>query len=394
MIANTAPTRVFVDLAPLAADGTNGGAGPFVLGLLAGLLERPGLDLHLLVKPEAAAAVEPLEERGARLHLLGRDVFEPRWLLRRRRLLPRALRRPLDLLLADRASLRRRGADVLFSPLQTATFHEPGLRHVAIAYDFQDLDHPEFFTPHERRRRAELRPHLRRADMVVAISGATGEVAVSRVGLRPERVTVLPPVLAARAPLANATLGAALSSLGLSPGAFAVYPANYWPHKNHARLLEALAVPPLADDPSFLLVLCGALEGERSGLAAEVERRGLSARVRVLPYQPEETVTALIQGARLLVFPSLFEGFGIPVLEAFALGTPVACSDLPALRELARDAALRFDPGVPGAIGEALARLWEDAALREGLVRPGRERARDVLGGDTVGSYAALLAGA
>lgn len=394
MIANRAPTRVFVDLAPLSADGTNGGAAPFVLALLAGLLDRPGLVLHLLVKPGALAAVGSLQARGAQVLLLGQDAFEPRFLLRRRRLLPGALRRPLDLLLPDRASLRRLGADVLFSPLQTATFHEPLLRHVAVAYDFQDLDHPEFFTAHERRRRAELRLHLRRADTVVAISEATKDAAVRRVGVRPERLTVLPPVAGTRRPLTPEALAAALAPLELTPGGFAVYPANYWPHKNHARLLDALCVPPLSEEPSFRLVLCGALEAGRRLLAEEVERRGLSARVKILTYQPEETVTALIQGARLLVFPSLFEGFGIPVLEAFALGTAVACSGLPALCELAGDGAVLFDAADPAAIGRAARALWDDPELRRRTAAAGSGRARAVLAADTVGAYAEILAGA
>ena len=108
-----------------------------------------------------------------------------------------------------------------------------------------------------------------------------------------------------------------------------MYPANFWPHKNHERLLAATARI-VREEPEFLLVLCGALDEDRERLRGRVEALGLEANVRLLPYLEDADVTALLEGAEFLVFPSLFEGFGLPVLEAMALGTPVACSDLPA----------------------------------------------------------------
>src|SRR5207244_3136475 len=164
MIREANRPRVFVDLAPLAPDGTNGGSRPFVLELLSRLQSRDVCELHLLVKRPAAALLSGLLERGASLHLLGEEIHEPRRLLR---LMRRAFSRP------DRDSLRARGASLLFSPLGTAAFHERGLAHVAVAYDFQELSHPDFFTPPERRRRRGFRADLLRATRVVALSEAT-----------------------------------------------------------------------------------------------------------------------------------------------------------------------------------------------------------------------------
>ena len=119
---------------------------------------------------------------------------------------------------------------------------------------------------------------------------------------------------------------------------------------------------------------------------------GLEEIVRVLPYLDGADTTALIEGAELLVFPSLYEGFGIPVLEAMALETPVACSDLPALLELAGDGALFFDPGDEAAIGEAILRLRTEDETRERLVRLGKARA-DAYGAiDVAGGYHEVLA--
>jgi glycosyltransferase involved in cell wall biosynthesis len=386
--------RVFVDLAPLSPDGGNGGARLFVLDLLGELLGRPeSPEIHLLVKPDAEESVSALAAKGAFVHRLGPglDVEEPRKILRTRRRLHGFFQPLLDLAAPDRASLKRLGADVLFSPLGTAAFHEAGLPHVVVAYDFQDLVYPEFFDADERRRRIEFRGDLRRADRVVAISQATKLMAVERVHVKAERIAVLPPIAGAlRQPLDARDAIARLDALGLFRAEYAVYPANFWPHKNHERLLAAVGRV-AAEAPDFLLVLCGALDEARVALQDKTREMGLAGHVRVLPYLDDADTTALLQGAELLVFPSLFEGFGIPVLEALALGVPVACSDLPALLELAGDAALFFDPADDAGMAQCILRLWREDKTREGLVGRGVLRAQSYADVDVASRYAEIL---
>jgi glycosyltransferase involved in cell wall biosynthesis len=386
--------RVFVDLAPLSPDGENGGARLFTLDLLSALLGRPDAhEIHLLVKPRAEASVAPLLAQGAVLHRLGPglDVEEPRKILRTRRRLHGFFQPLLELAAPDRTSLKRLGAEVLFSPLGTAAFHETGLPHVVVAYDFQDLEYPQFFDADERRRRIEFRGDLRRADRVVAISEATKLMAVERVHVASDRISVLPPVAGPlRRPLDPRDALARLDALGLFRAEYALYPANFWPHKNHERLLAA-AARVAREDPDFVLVLCGALDGAREALRARAEAAGLAGSVRVLPYLGEADTTALIEGAELLVFPSLFEGFGIPVLEAMALRTPVACSDLPALLELAGDAALFFDPSDEAGIAQSILRLRTEDETRERLVTKGLARAERVAKIDVAKGYHGIL---
>lgn len=380
--------HVFVDLSTLPPDGSSGGVGRFVLGLLEGLAGKGGAHhFTALVKAGAAAILEPLRSPNLDVAILGKDIAEPRRLRRELRRLPAAFARSIP----DRDSLRRRGADALFSPLFTALFHEPGLSHVAVAHDFQELSYPDFFDEEERRRRAAFRRDLGRADRVVAISEATKRDGVGKARLDPARITVLPPIAGAlRKPLPTAEQAPLLSRLDLSPDGFAVYPANYWPHKNHERLLGAL-VRARGAAPDLRLVLCGALEAGRERLLTAVRDRGLAGAVRVFPYLSDTEVTVLLQSARFLVFPSLFEGFGIPVLEAMAFGTPVACSDIPALREVAGDAAAFFEPQDETSIAGALELLWMSDETRKRLSRDGRSRAGRWAGIDTVGEYRKLL---
>ena len=110
------------------------------------------------------------------------------------------------------------------------------------------------------------------------------------------------------------------------------------------------------------------------GLLERVEALGLGGQVLPLGFLPPADLDAVYRLARLVVFPSLFEGFGMPVLEAFRAGVPVACSNATAVPEVAGDAALLFDPTDPSAIAGAIRAAWTDEPLRARLVARGRER--------------------
>ena len=252
--------------------------------------------------------------------------------------------------------LRRRlaGIDVVHFPL---TVPVPPVRDRPVAvtlHDVQHLDLPSLFSPATRAfRRLAYDRAARRADAVIVVSGFVRERAVERLGLDPARVHVVP-------------LG--VDRQAFHPGAeprepFLLYPARAWPHKNHARLLDAFRLL-RRERPELRLVLTGGGH----------ERTPRPEGVEVLGDVPPARLTELYRRAACLVFPSLYEGFGLPPLEAMASGCPVAAADLPAVREVCGDAAALFDPYEPEAIAagvaDALARAGELAA--RGLERAGR----------------------
>lgn len=383
------PLKVFVDLAPLAADGSNGGAAILVLRLLRALIARPDAhEYHLLAKPAAESSVSSLLGGDAVLHRIGPglEVEEPRRFRREIRRLPPALAS----LFPDPGALRRRGADVLFSPLGTAAFHEPRLRHVAVIHDgFQELTFPEFFSEKEKRRRREFRSDLRRVDRIVVVSESSRVEALGHLRLSPDRIVAIPNAIGIPAPREGARENLP-PERSFAPGSYLLYPANAWPHKNHERLIRAFALA-LARMEDAKLVLCGHFFQARDRLQRLAAGEKVDERVVFLPFLPEREAWALIRNARLLVFPSLYEGFGMPVLEAMALGTPVACSDLPPLREVAGEAALFFEPRDETSIADALQLLWTSASTREALAEAGRHRAADWAAVDSVGAYHRLL---
>jgi glycosyltransferase involved in cell wall biosynthesis len=146
------------------------------------------------------------------------------------------------------------------------------------------------------------------------------------------------------------------------------------PHKNLSALIAALALIPAEQRP--VLVLPGyATEYERE-LRQLAAAKGLAADVRFLEWISAEDLEGLWGLTTAFVFPSLYEGFGLPVLEAMDRGVPVACSNASSLPEVAGDAALSFDPHDERLIAEAIVRLLDDHALRETLIARGEERAR------------------
>ena len=167
----------------------------------------------------------------------------------------------------------------------------------------------------------------------------------------------------------EADLAATRSSLEL-PERFLFYPGQTWPHKNHEGLLEALALirerhgetPPL---------VCS---GHRNELQPKLERRaeelGLQDAVRFVGFVEPLRLRCLYQLATAVLFPSRFEGWGMPVTEAFSLGVPVACSNTTSLPEVAGDAALLFDPESAEEMAEAAWSLWTDARAPSGPDRP------------------------
>ncbi len=268
-------------------------------------------------------------------------------------------------------------ADVVHFPL-TLGF----LTTVPSIYQPHDLQHvhlPEFFTPEEvARRDLTYRAYCERASLVVMMTSSGKQDLIDQFGLPADKIAVIPggSVLSHYPTPSDGDLEAVGERLGL-PERFMLYPAQTWPHKNHERLLEALAV--VRDrDGAAITVICPGRENDGLG---RVERRaaelGLSGQIRFPGFVTPLELRSLYALATALVFPSLFEGWGLPVSEAFSVGLPVACSNIPPLQDVAGDAALTFDPQSPEEIADRMLRLWTDEELRDSLAERGRRRSEE-----------------
>lgn len=251
------------------------------------------------------------------------------------------------------------------------------LTSVPSVYHPHDLQHvhlPQFFSRHERAlREAHYGAFCRQASEVVVTSRWTRDDVISHFGLDPARVSIVPwaPVVTAYPEPSAAQLDEARARLRL-PERFVLFPAQTWPHKNHARLLESLAL--LRRDCGLVVpfVSSGSLTPHHRELERLAESLGLANHVRWLGFVSPIDLQCLYRLTTAVVIPTRFEAASGPLWEAFASGVPAACSNVTSLPEQAGDAALVFDPDDTHAIADAIASLWNDASLREELVRRGR----------------------
>jgi glycosyltransferase involved in cell wall biosynthesis len=162
------------------------------------------------------------------------------------------------------------------------------------------------------------------------------------------------------------------------PEKFIFYPAQFWLHKNHARLITALAKVK-KKHPDILLVLVGSKKNAHEDVEDRIKSLGLSYQVRILGYVPNNHMPEFYRRARAMVMPTFFGPTNIPPLEAFALGCPVAVSNIYGIPEQVGDAALLFDPNSVDEIADCIERLWQDDALCASLISKGY--ARSVLWG-------------
>jgi glycosyltransferase involved in cell wall biosynthesis len=286
----------------------------------------------------------------------------------------RAVNRPARLVweqfcLPAQAALHK--LDVLFSPGFTSpllTFRCP---KVTVIHDLQHVRQPENFRPAELAAwRALVWISARFSQHVVTVSQSSKRDIMEAYGLPAGRVTVIPHGVeeAFFDPAAAPAVGRALAV----PYLLSV--STIHPHKNWSRWLEAYGQL-AAEGCAHHLVIAGLRGNYYEKLRKLIEQRRLEGRVHITGWLPRPELLALFRHADALVFPSTFEGFGMPVLEAMAAGVPVACSDIAPLRELAAEAALFFDPYSPGSIAGAVRSLVQDSGLRRRLTEQGRRHA-------------------
>jgi glycosyltransferase involved in cell wall biosynthesis len=215
---------------------------------------------------------------------------------------------------------------------------------------------------------------VRRAHRLIVPSQATRADLLRFTSAAPERVDVIPDGIG-QLPGGKGDAAAARELVGAGERPLILSVSAKRPHKNLARLIGALARIPAERRP--LLVLPGYRTPHEHELRELAGQRGVARDVRFLGWVSAQELDGLYAAADCFVFPSLYEGFGLPVLEAMARGVPVATSGRASLAEVVGDAALMFDPEDEASIGAALDEMLADEALRDRLRAAGRARAAE-----------------
>lgn len=390
---NDSLKTIVVDLTPILPGGENGGAKIFVLDLLSRLAElAPETQFVLLTQAASHEELRHLECKNVKCtQVVSSSVKQSFWyrlLSYTLRKLPPLPRRLTYLGYRFNASLKRRGArsllhkigaDLLFCPFTAPTFYEPGIPTVCTLYDLQYKTYPEFFTAEEvAHREHTFVEACRRASMLTAISDYSRQSAIRHGGLKPEKIQTIHLQMAHRILPDRAQDESILQRLGLVAQQYLLYPANFWKHKNHEMLLTAFGIACQDELAKNIKLVCTGTPGTRqTWLATAAQKMNLGERVIFPGYLTNNELAVLMANCGGIVYPSLYEGFGLPIIEAMAAGIPVACSNLTSLPEVAGKAAILFNPRVPTQIAKAMNSLLGDQELRQELINAGKSRAAE-----------------
>ena len=337
--------------------------------------ERYSLEIirHLLRLPQAAAHDWRLYtdvDADPAFFQAGDDVrVEMRVLSARRMWTHRALGR----------EVLRHPPDALFIPAHVLPFAIPSSRLPPSVVTVHDLGYRYFPQAHTRSQRWYLeistRWNVAHATRVIAVSQATARDIQAAYGTPAAKMRVIYEAANGWTRADAAAQQAVREIYGLKRP-YALFTGSIQPRKNLKRLIAAYARLHAAEPPPWDLALTGARGWLSDPLYEQVQTLGLEGRVHFTGYVPDDDLVALLSGAHFFVFPSLFEGFGLPVLEAQSVGVPVMTANNSSLPEIAGDAALLVDPTDVDAIAEAMLRLSQDDALRQRLIQAGYENVK------------------
>jgi glycosyltransferase involved in cell wall biosynthesis len=330
------------------------GIGTYLRGLVAALGRIDSDSRYLLLAPAAARELLP----GLPANFAWIEEDAPGYSVREQWSVGRQL-----------ARLR---PDLFHSPHYVLPLRTPP-RVVVTIHDLIHLLFPEFLPNSLARAYARLllRRAARRADRILTVSEASAADLVRHLGVERSHIEVTWNGIdeSFRRQRDEAAIAHELATLGLAPGYF-LFLGNPKPHKNLERTMRAFARLP-ADGRRLVIAGAPASGPERDGLDSWARELALGQRLVVLGRLAPESLPALLQGAVALLLPSLYEGFGLPLAEAMAVGTPVIASTTPALVEVAGGAAILVDPFDESALAAAMERLAGDPELRRDRARAG-----------------------
>jgi glycosyltransferase involved in cell wall biosynthesis/2-polyprenyl-3-methyl-5-hydroxy-6-metoxy-1,4-benzoquinol methylase len=386
--------RIVVDLTPVLPGGENGGAKVMTIELVRHLGRIAAeCEFILLTSVKSHYELASLDSSNVRRICVDQARTLPKSagklserlsqlltrFISRSRLgrLAEIYRRLAIRMLPANGLLQELDADLLFCPFTAPFFFNPGVPVVSVVYDLQHVYCPHFFKPSEvEERNRNFDTACAASTRMVCISDFVRRTVLETGAITGDRVRTIPILLPRRLQTPSAEIcERVLSSHCLDPRRYLLYPANFWAHKNHELLLTAFGIYRASNPSSYLkLVLTGSPGPRRDELIEASRAMGLSGDVVFPGYLANDDFSALMDQCTALIFPSLFEGFGMPLLEAMAAGRPILCANSTSLPEVAGNAALFFNPMKPVEIVDAISRIEKDSDLQRVLIKKGEQR--------------------
>lgn len=348
--------KIAVDVLSIRPDGSAGGATGFALELIKGFAAKPGAQVLVLcgewnvkyLKDCLPRNVQFCQVAGER-RTTGISFID--------RIINRLCHK-----VQSQSVLSRNGVDILYCPFSAATYKEKGIPTVSTILDIQHEYYPQFFGPQElEHRRSFYRNIVKKVEKVTCISDYTKETFCEKYGFPVERAQTIYIAIQNRFSKEDDSI---LDKLNIRDQKYIVYPANFWEHKNHKLLLNAFAMY-LHEKKDLKLVLTGNPLEQSEYYDGMLKAMKIADNTVITGYVSNEELYSILKNAKGLIYPSLFEGFGIPVVEAMHLHKLIACSNLTSLPEIGCDAICYFDPKKPDEILRGITYLSEQEITEE-----------------------------
>lgn len=337
--------KIAVDVLSIREDGSAGGATGFALELIKGFAKSPKVQVMVLcadwnielLKKCLPANVQFCQMVGdAKYTGIGRVDRKINQIIRK---------------LRSGSVLAKNHVDILFCPFSAASFKEKGIPTVSTILDIQHEFYPQFFAPQElQHRRNFYQDIVKKVEKVVCISDYTKETFCDKYGYPLDRAQTIYIAIQNRFDKEDDKV---LDKLNIRGQKYIVYPANFWEHKNHKLLLNAFAMY-AHEHRDMKLVLTGNPLDQADYYSDLLKAMKIDDLTVITGYVTNEELYSILKNAQGLIYPSLFEGFGIPVVEAMHLRKLIACSNLTSLPEIGCDAICYFNPKKPDEILEGI----------------------------------------
>jgi glycosyltransferase involved in cell wall biosynthesis len=379
------PLRVCLDACLI--DGNAGGVQQVIIGLASGLakLEAGDEEYLFLAYSDHNQWLNPYMQGPCRILPGPQAPRTTRWKQAIKSILPPIIRtiwersgtltvRRSKVLPSSQGFVENANVDVMHFTTQSAFITT--VPSIYQPYDLQHLHLPEYFTRRQYAiREIQYRTFCNQAQLIVVMTQWSKQDILENYGLPEGKIAVIPggAVLTAYPTPDQDEIISNKRKFNL-PDGFIFYPAQTWPHKNHIGLLQALAILRDQYELRVPFVSSGRLNEFFPTIRKYVQKLDLTEQVHFLGFVNPVELQCLYKLCRCLVYPSKFEGWGLPITEAMMAGVPIACSNATCLPEQIGDAGLLFDPDDYADIAQAIYKLWTDDTLRFTLVERGRQR--------------------
>lgn len=382
MDLNALKFRVGIDLAPILSGGENGGAKIMTLELIKRMSAlAPNVELILLTVKQNHQELIALNSSNVTCICTDENEHEKIVLYNKvsskKGIFDKLKNLWRQYWVKNTVKIKPLVIDVLYCPFTVSQYNSPEIPTVATIYDLQYHYYAAFFTPEEYyNREMSFKMACKNSSNLVCISNFVRQTVIENSHFDPQKVETVHIQMPYRLPaLSYEVIEETCKKLLVTPQEYFLYPANFWPHKNHEVLLTAISLYCHRYPSSTIKLVCtGHADKRMEYLVNASKKMGIASRVIFSNFLTDKEFAGLISACKAVIFPSLYEGFGMPIIEAMAYQKPILCSNVTSLPEVANEAAIYFDPRKPQSIVQAIHQLETQSELVDAVIQRGKEQ--------------------